>query len=73
MVASIVREKNRILPAAAFLDGEYGIKGIFMGVPLKLNWSGIEEIIELPLTEDERKQLMSSAEAVRKSVASLKV
>ena len=73
MVESIVLEKNRILPAAAFLEGEYGIDGIFMGVPVKLNWSGVAEIIELPLTDEENGALQKSADAVRASVAQLSV
>jgi malate dehydrogenase len=73
MVESIVLEKNRIIPAAAYLEGEYGIHGIFMGVPVKLNWSGIAEIIELSLTEEENAALQKSAKAVRKSMSQLKV
>lgn len=73
MVESIILEKNRIIPAAAFLEGEYGIDGLFMGVPVKLNWSGVEKVIELPLTGEENKALQKSADAVRKSMAQLKV
>lgn len=73
MVESIVLEKNRILPAAAYLEGEYNIHGIFMGVPVRLNWSGIADIVELPLTDEENEALQKSAAAVRASVASLKV
>ncbi len=73
MVESIVLEKNRIVPVAAYLEGEYGIDGIFMGVPVLLNWSGIEKVIELPLTDEENKALQSSAEAVRQSVAQLSI
>ncbi|VAX24362.1 Malate dehydrogenase [hydrothermal vent metagenome] len=73
MVESIVLEKNRILPAAAYLEGEYGIDGLFMGVPVKLNWSGVERVIELPLTKEENASLQSSAQAVRESMKQLKV
>ncbi|VAX14758.1 Malate dehydrogenase, partial [hydrothermal vent metagenome] len=73
MVESIVLEKNRIIPAAAYLEGEYGIDGLFMGVPVKLNWSGIADIIELPLTDEESAALKKSAEAVRKSMSQLKI
>lgn len=73
MVESIVHEKNRIVPAAAYLDGEYGLKGIFMGVPIKLNWFGVEKILELPLTPEESAALHASGEAVAKSVSQLKV
>lgn len=73
MVESIVLEKNRIVPAAAYLEGEYGIHGIFMGVPVKLNWSGVEKVVELHLTDEEMGSLHTSADAVRKSMAQLKV
>ncbi|VAX25919.1 Malate dehydrogenase [hydrothermal vent metagenome] len=73
MVESIVLEKNRIIPAAAYLEGEYGIDGLFMGVPVKLNWSGIADIIELPLTDEESAALKKSAEAVKKSMSQLKI
>ncbi|HEB73366.1 MAG TPA: malate dehydrogenase [Nitrospirae bacterium] len=73
MVESIVLEKNRIIPAAAYLEGEYGIDGLFMGVPVKLNWSGIADIIELPLTDEESEALKKSAEAVKKSMSQLKI
>lgn len=73
MVESIVLEKNRIVPAAAYMEGEYGIHGIFMGVPVKLNWSGVESVVELTLTSEEMAALHQSADAVHKSVAQLKV
>lgn len=73
MVESIVLEKNRIVPAAAYMEGEYGIHGIFMGVPVKLNWSGVESVVELTLTSEEMASLHQSADAVHKSVAQLKV
>lgn len=73
MVESILQEKNRIVPAAAYMEGEYGIHGIFMGVPVKLNWSGVESVVELKLTKEEMAALHLSAEAVRKSVTQLKV
>lgn len=73
MVESIVLEKNRIVPAAAYLEGEYGLHGIFMGVPVKLNWSGVQSVVELKLTAEEMAALHQSADAVHKSVAQLKV
>jgi len=73
MVESIVLEKNRIVPCAAYLEGEYGISGIFMGVPVLLNWSGVARVVEIDLNQEELKALHSSADAVHKSVASLKV
>ncbi|MBI4828493.1 MAG: malate dehydrogenase [Nitrospinae bacterium] len=73
MVESIVLEKNRIVPCAAYMEGEYGIHGIFMGVPVLLNWSGVAKVVELELKPEELKALHSSADAVHKSVAALKV
>jgi malate dehydrogenase len=71
MVESIVLDKKRILPCAAWLEGEYGQNGIFLGVPCKLGRNGLEEIIEVPLADDERAALASSADAVREIMAAL--
>lgn len=71
MVAAIVRDKKRILPCAAWLNGQYGVRDLYMGVPVKLGASGVEEIIEIGLTPDERNAFHSSAEAVRSSVGKL--
>lgn len=71
MVAAIVRDKKRILPCAAWLTGQYGVRDLYMGVPVKLGASGVEEIIEIGLTPDERNAFHSSAEAVRSSVRKL--
>ena len=65
MVASIVRDENRIFPCCAWLDGEYGLKGIFLGVPVKLGKKGIVETIELNLNEEEMADLQESAEHVK--------
>lgn len=73
MVESIIKDKKRILPCAAYLEGEYGIKGIFVGVPVKLGAEGIEEIIEIKLTEEESNALKASADAVKKTLAELKI
>ncbi len=72
MVEAILKDKKRILPVAAKLDGEYGLKGIFMGVPVKLGAKGIEQVIELKLTDEENALLKKSAEHVEKVVAELK-
>jgi malate dehydrogenase len=69
MVEAIVRDKKRILPCAAFLEGEYDQTGIFLGVPCKLGENGLEAIIEVELTDDERAELDKSAEAVRSTLA----
>ena len=72
MVAAIVRDKKRILPCAAWLTGQYGIRDLFMGVPVKLGASGVEEIIEIGLTPEEQNAFQASAEDVRSSVRKLK-
>ena len=69
MVEAILKDKKKILPCAAYLEGEYGIKGLYVGVPVKLGAKGIEQIIEIELTEDEQTQLNRSAEAVKELVA----
>ena len=71
MVEAIVRDKKRILPCSAYLEGEYGLEGIYFGVPCKLGKDGVEKVIELSLNEEERELVRVSAEAVGKSVASL--
>lgn len=65
MVEAIVKDQKRIFPCCALLDGQYGLKGIYLGVPVKLGKNGIEEIIELQLTEDEMKLVHDSAKAVK--------
>ncbi len=71
MVESIVRNKKRILPCAAYLQGEYGITDTVVGVPVKLGRGGIEEIIQIQLTSGERKALENSANDVKQSIAKL--
>jgi malate dehydrogenase len=71
LVEAIVRDKKRILPCAAYLTGEYGQEGIFLGVPCKLGAGGLEEILEVDLTEAEREALSSSADAVRETLRAL--
>src|SRR5277367_2087411 len=68
MVEAILKDKKKILPCAAYLDGEYGIKGLFVGVPVKLGASGIEQIIEIKLTAEEQAALNKSADAVKELV-----
>jgi malate dehydrogenase len=64
MAEAIVKDKKRILPCAAWLQGEYGMSGLFLGVPVKLGRRGMEAIIEVELTDDEREALKKSADAV---------
>ncbi len=68
MVESILKDKKRILPCAAYLEGEYGISGVFVGVPVKLSAKGIEQIIPLNLKDDELAALKKSAAAVQELV-----
>ncbi len=72
MAEAILKDKKKILPCAAYLEGEYGIKDLFIGVPVKLGAGGAEEIIEITLTDEESKSLHSSADAVSQLVADLK-
>ncbi|HEX7627831.1 MAG TPA: malate dehydrogenase, partial [Candidatus Methanoperedens sp.] len=71
MVEAVIKDTKRILPACAYLSGEYGKKDIYLGVPVKLGRIGIEEILELELTGEEKKALDISAEAVRSGIVSL--
>jgi len=72
MVDSIVHDQKRILPCAALCQGEYGIDGLFVGVPVKLGAEGLEEIVEYDLTDSEQSDLESSAAAVQELVDALK-
>jgi len=71
MVDSIMLDEKRVLPCTAYLAGEYGIDGLYMGVPVKLGAGGIEQILELELSEDEQTMLNESADAVRDVVGVL--
>ena len=71
MVDSIVFDQKRVLPCAALCQGEYGVDGLFVGVPVRLGAEGIEEIIEIELEQEERDQLQKSADAVRELVEAL--
>jgi malate dehydrogenase len=73
MAEAIVLDKKRILPCAAWLEGEYGMSGLFLGVPCKLGRKGLEQIIEVELTSQERTDLGKSADAVREPMRALKV
>jgi malate dehydrogenase len=71
MVESVVKDEKRLLPAAAYLKGEYGFHDIFLGVPVLLGKHGIEKILEIDLTAEEKKALGKSAEAVMEGVKTL--
>ena len=73
MAEAIVNDEKRVLPCAAWLEGEYGQKGIFLGVPCKLGRKGLERVIEVELTADERAALAKSAEAVREPMKAVKL
>jgi malate dehydrogenase len=71
MCEAILKDQRRVIPTIAYLEGEYGYEGIYLGVPTILGANGIEKIIELELTEDEKKALDKSAEAVRNVMGAL--
>jgi malate dehydrogenase len=73
MVEAIVKDKKKILPCAAYLQGEYGIHGLYVGVPVKLGAKGIEQIIEIKLTPEEQAALNKSAAAVKELVTVISV
>src|SRR3954471_22972258 len=73
MAEAIVFDQRRILPCAAWLTGEYGMSGLFLGVPCKLGKGGLERVIEVELTADERAALAKSAEAVREPMRAVKL
>jgi len=73
MVEAIVKDQKRILPCSAWLTGEYGMKDLFLGVPVKLGRKGIEKIIEVTLTDEERAALAQSAQAVREPMSVVKL
>ena len=71
MVEVILKDKKKILPCAVYLEGEYSIKGLFVGVPVKLGSGGVEEIVQIKLTADENAALQKSAGSVRELVSVL--
>jgi malate dehydrogenase len=73
MVEAILKDKKKILPCAAYLDGQYGVRGLYVGVPVKLGRRGVEQIIEITLTPTEQAAFDKSAAAVRELVEKLKV
>ena len=73
MVEAILKDKKKILPCAAYLDGQYGTKGLYVGVPVKLGRAGVEQVIEITLTPEEQAAFNKSAAAVRELVDKLKI
>jgi malate dehydrogenase len=72
MVEAVLRDKKRVIPCAAYLEGEYGLNDIYFGVPVVLGAGGVEKVIELPLNEDEMALVRKSADGVRASVETLR-
>ncbi|MEK7363436.1 MAG: malate dehydrogenase, partial [candidate division NC10 bacterium] len=73
MMEAILKDKKKILPCAAYLDGQYGTKGLYVGVPVKLGRAGVEQVIEIKLTPEEDAAFKKSAAAVRELVEKLKL
>ncbi len=73
MVEAILKDKKKILPCAAYLTGQYGVRGLYVGVPVKLGRGGVEQVIEIRLTDEERAAFQRSAAAVRELVDKLKL
>ncbi len=73
MAEAIIKDKKRIIPCSVYLQGEYGIDGIFLGVPVKLGKNGVEEVIEVELTDEEREALNRSASSVRSLIEEVKL
>jgi malate dehydrogenase len=72
MAEAILKDKKKIMPCSAYLEGEYGIRNMFVGVPVKLGSNGVEEIIEVELTESEKEELKKSVDSVKGLVAAMK-
>ncbi len=73
MAEAILKDKKRILPCSAYLEGEYGVDGIYLGVPVKIGSNGVEEIIEINLTDEEKNALNRSAAMVKESIESVNI
>ncbi|MGM0739641.1 MAG: malate dehydrogenase, partial [Bacteroidota bacterium] len=72
MVEAIALDQNRVFPCAAYLDGEFGLKDLYVGVPVRLGKDGVKEILEIDLDEQEKAMLQESADHVRKGLEDLK-
>ena len=73
MAESYLRDKKRVLPCAAYLDGEYGIRGYYFGVPVVIGAGGVERILEVKLSDDERVLVQKSLESVKKTAIETKL
>ena len=73
MADSYLRDKKRVLPCSTLLEGHYGVKGLFVGVPVVIGAGGVERVLEVDLNDDEKAMLAKSVESVKKSVAETKL
>jgi len=73
MVEAILKDKKRLMPCGAYLNGEYGLKDVYVGVPIILGAEGVEKVVEVELTKEEKDALRTSAEIVKKNIAKLKI
>ncbi|MDP3012982.1 MAG: hypothetical protein Q8M92_01980, partial [Candidatus Subteraquimicrobiales bacterium] len=71
MVKSILNDEKKVLPVSLYLDGEYGLKDVCLGVPVRLGLRGAEEIVKITLSDEEKESLFTSAESVQKDIALL--
>ncbi len=71
MVEAIAKNNHRILPCAAYLEGQYGVNDTYVGVPVKIGAKGIEEILEIPLSDNDLQALRNSADGVKANIKSL--
>jgi malate dehydrogenase len=69
MVEAVLLDKKKVIPCSTYIDGEYGVKGVFAGVPVKLGAAGVEQVVEIKLNTDEKAAFMKSVEAVRQGCA----
>ena len=73
MAEAVIKDTKRVLPACAYLEGQYGQEGIYFGVPVKLGASGVEEILELKLIRRQQEILRKSSETIRKVISELEI
>ncbi len=73
MVEAVIKDSKRIMPASAYLQGQYGFRDIFLGVPIKLGKDGVEQIIEIELNDEDKNALQKSAEAAKKNIKKVKI
>jgi malate dehydrogenase len=72
MAKAVIEDSGEVMPVCAWVDGEYGISGVYLGVEAKIGSAGVESVVETPLTENEKSALLTAAEAVRAKQADVK-